>query len=200
MNQSFIEEARRRQLVEAAIEVLNVEGYAHTSLSKIAKQAGVSTSLTLYHFKHKQELMMEVLSSIYSGLVEEVRRSLHRASDPRQELRAYISASLDYMGARPRYFGAMIELMFNTRDLNAGLSYREAKTDELLDILMDVLERGQKSGDFKTFDIALMTVMIRGSIDQFLGYSVLKPMNIEAYQKHITEGFEQMILKDGRHD
>ncbi|MDY0395687.1 TetR family transcriptional regulator [Virgibacillus halophilus] len=59
--QSFIAEARREQIIKAAIEVLKEVGYVSTSLAKIAKQANISTGLISYHFSGKEDLMNHTL-------------------------------------------------------------------------------------------------------------------------------------------
>jgi AcrR family transcriptional regulator len=51
---TFTEEARRTQIVTAAIETIAELGYAQTSFTQIAKRAGLSgTSLISYHFTGK---------------------------------------------------------------------------------------------------------------------------------------------------
>ncbi|WP_420793476.1 TetR/AcrR family transcriptional regulator [Roseinatronobacter alkalisoli] len=47
---SFIEEARRRQIVDAAIRVLAREGYAKAPFSCIKAEAQISKSTIMYHF------------------------------------------------------------------------------------------------------------------------------------------------------
>jgi hypothetical protein len=55
--QSFIAEARRAQIIEAAIRTLDEIGYVQASLAQIAKRAGISTALISYHFSDKDDLM-----------------------------------------------------------------------------------------------------------------------------------------------
>lgn len=200
MQKSFIEEARRAQLIEAAIETLNEVGYSKTSLAKIAKKAGVSTGLTLYHFKDKHTLMAETLAAIYTGLTTHIIEQLHDIPTARQKIRTYIEVHLAYMGTRPKYFGAMIELAF-ARDLASTHSYHNGDEDEMTHSLEHILLEGQKNGEFKDFDPAMMALMINGTIDQFLGYLVVRPeLNLEAYAQHIISVFEQSIVKEGNHE
>ncbi|MFD6455458.1 TetR family transcriptional regulator, partial [Nocardia sp. NPDC060220] len=41
-HRSFIEEARRRQIIAATVEVVSELGYANASLARIAERAGIS--------------------------------------------------------------------------------------------------------------------------------------------------------------
>ncbi|MEY9841492.1 TetR/AcrR family transcriptional regulator [Streptacidiphilus sp. EB103A] len=60
--------ARRAQIVAATIEVIAEEGYARATYSRIARQAGLSsTRLISYHFGSRDELMEQVLVEVGTG-------------------------------------------------------------------------------------------------------------------------------------
>jgi TetR/AcrR family fatty acid metabolism transcriptional regulator len=69
---SFIEAARRAQLIECAIETIATLGYAQASLAQIAKRAGISKSVITYHFTSKEELIEQVVTAIYTVAVQGV--------------------------------------------------------------------------------------------------------------------------------
>jgi len=62
---SFVETARRQQIVECAIDAIAEVGYGRASLAEVARRAGVSKSLLLYHFAGKDELVDEVVRAVY---------------------------------------------------------------------------------------------------------------------------------------
>ncbi|MCC5709552.1 TetR family transcriptional regulator, partial [Klebsiella pneumoniae] len=62
---SFIEEARRAQIIEAAIEPLAASGYADASLARIAQRVGISKGVISYHFRGKDELIQQVVETVY---------------------------------------------------------------------------------------------------------------------------------------
>ncbi|MGH8430951.1 MAG: TetR/AcrR family transcriptional regulator, partial [Solimonas sp.] len=62
---TFISDARQRQIVDCAIEALAEVGYARASLAEIAKRAGISKGVILYHFKGKDDLLEKVVDDIY---------------------------------------------------------------------------------------------------------------------------------------
>jgi AcrR family transcriptional regulator len=64
-------DARRVQLIEATIDVLAQRGYARTTLTKVANQAGLSHGLVNFHFQTKEKLLIETL--LY--LAEEYRQN-----------------------------------------------------------------------------------------------------------------------------
>jgi AcrR family transcriptional regulator len=89
-------DARRVQLIEATIEVLALRGYARTTLTEVARRAGLSHGLVNFHFETKEKLLTETL--------------LHLA----EEYRLNWVAALDAVGNRPaQKLEALIRADFN---------------------------------------------------------------------------------------
>ena len=89
-------EARRSQLIEATIETLSARGYARTTLTEVARQAGLSHGLVNFHFETKEKLLAETLMF----LAEEYRlnwtAALERVGDkPAAQLDALLRADFN---------------------------------------------------------------------------------------------------------
>ncbi len=54
--------ARRVQLIEATIETLAEMGYARTTLTAVARRAGLSHGLVNFHFETKERLLAETMA------------------------------------------------------------------------------------------------------------------------------------------
>lgn len=54
-------EFRRQQLIDATIKVLAQKGYATLTVADVARQAGLSTGIIIFHFVSKDELLASVL-------------------------------------------------------------------------------------------------------------------------------------------
>jgi TetR/AcrR family transcriptional repressor of bet genes len=54
-------DARRVQLIEATIETMSRLGYARTTLTEVARAAGLSHGLVNFHFQSKEKLLLETL-------------------------------------------------------------------------------------------------------------------------------------------
>lgn len=52
---------RRTQLIEATIATMAKHGYARTTMSEVAKVAGLSHGLVNFHFQSKENLLLETL-------------------------------------------------------------------------------------------------------------------------------------------
>jgi TetR/AcrR family transcriptional repressor of bet genes len=89
-------EARRTQLIEATIETIAARGYSRTTLTEVARTAGLSHGLVLFHFETKEKLLAETL--MY--LAQEYRQNWETAlagvgDDPANQLNALIEADFD---------------------------------------------------------------------------------------------------------
>lgn len=85
--------ARRSQLIESTIETLANHGFARTTLTAVAKAAGLSHGLVLFHFQTKEKLLAETLNY----LADEYRKNWMAAlesvgDDPAEQLNAMIEA------------------------------------------------------------------------------------------------------------
>ncbi len=54
-------DVRRQQLIEATIRVLGQKGYAALTIADVAKQAGLSPGIVIFHFNSKDALLADVL-------------------------------------------------------------------------------------------------------------------------------------------
>lgn len=67
---------KKEKIIHAALSLFAKHGYTETSISKIAKEAGVSKGLTYNHFKNKEDLLkavvIETLGEMTKGLMDTV--------------------------------------------------------------------------------------------------------------------------------
>lgn len=54
----------KERILEAAFTVLSRQGYENTSIKDIAEEAGVAQGLVHYHYRSKQQLVVEVLAYV----------------------------------------------------------------------------------------------------------------------------------------
>lgn len=61
MPRKLSRDARRTQLIEATIEAIAQHGYSRTTMSQVARSAGLSHGLVNFHFETKEKLFVAVL-------------------------------------------------------------------------------------------------------------------------------------------
>ncbi|MEI4802772.1 TetR/AcrR family transcriptional regulator [Bacillus sp. NPDC077411] len=192
--QSFITEARREQIIKAAVEVLREVGYVSTSLSKIAKKANISTGLISYHFSGKEDLMNNTLMYLVEQewLFINARVSQKQAST--EKLKAFIEASLAYQVINRTNNIALIEIVFNARTPDHIPYYllEDDEEDLIKGLLQEILLQGQESKEFGDFNIQVTATIIQGSIAESLISSQSK-MSLENYSEELIKSILKIV-------
>jgi AcrR family transcriptional regulator len=119
---------RRRQLLDAALEVFVSQGYHAAAMDEIADRAGVSKPVLYQHFPSKLELYLALLDQSVDELLQTVRDALSSTEDNRQRVAATFSAYFEYVESE----GQAFRLVFES-DLSNEAAVR------------DRLERGQQA-------------------------------------------------------
>jgi len=110
---SFIEEHRRKQIIDMAIKTIASRGYSQTALADIAKEAGISKGVISYYFKGKEELVEQVILALVSELNTYVKSRIDAKITAWDKLRAYIEASFDFIRENRNKFLANSDLWIN---------------------------------------------------------------------------------------
>ena len=79
--------ATRRLILEAARELFTKEGYAETSMRRIAEQIGYTATAIYHHFEDKDALLNELCVSDFRALGEALRR-MEQLPDPISRIKA----------------------------------------------------------------------------------------------------------------
>ena len=106
---TFIEAARRAQIVAAAIDTIAEVGFAQASLARIGERIGISKGLIGYHFAGKDDLIKQVVFEILEQGKSYMRpRILAEAATGPGFLRAYIESNLAFMKEHRNHMVAIV--------------------------------------------------------------------------------------------
>lgn len=103
-------DVRRKELRQAAFEVLQHEGMAGATLEKVAAHAGASKGIVLHYFRNKQELFEQAMREANANLRDAVAERLRQAKTPRDRLAAIIEGNFDERFYQPSIAHAWLSL------------------------------------------------------------------------------------------
>jgi AcrR family transcriptional regulator len=106
--------ARRRQLLDAAMEVFVARGYHAAAMDEIAERAGVSKPVLYQHFPGKQDLYLALLDESVDRLIEAVAAAIRSTADNRQRVNATFAAYFGYVGEHSGTFKLVFESDFTS--------------------------------------------------------------------------------------
>ncbi|MFJ7930242.1 TetR/AcrR family transcriptional regulator [Peribacillus sp. NPDC096448] len=95
-----IRQASKEKIRAAAMELFMKQGYYATSISDIAKQAGISKGLLYNYYKGKEELLSEMIEARIKEVVE-VMEEAFSLNSPREQLEHIINGAIDYIHQKP---------------------------------------------------------------------------------------------------
>lgn len=197
---SFIEAARRAQIVECTIETIATLGYAQASLAQIAKRAEISKGVILYHFANKDELIQQVVTEIYIAGAYFMVPQIEAQSTISNKLRAYIQANVEFIGSHRTQVVALVNIMTSVRNEQGKLRYDVTAEEPILSALEELLRMGQQEGEFRKFDTRVMAVLIRRAIDALPGLlSANRDLDLEPYKREMVTLFDLATRKNDIH-
>ncbi|MEV0383873.1 TetR/AcrR family transcriptional regulator [Nonomuraea sp. NPDC050643] len=195
-SRSFIEEARRAQIVSSAVEVIAEAGFAQASLARIAKHAGISKGVISYHFAGKDELMVEVVERTYGTIAEHVAARMAGAATATELLRTHILAVADHMRGHRTQIAALGEIFYNLRTADGQPRYGIKANEEIYLALERIYRFGQESGEFRDFDTRVMAIAHSSAIDNMFAYWVATPgHDLDAHAAELADLFERACRK-----
>ena len=195
---SFIEAARKAQLIECAIETIARLGYGQASLAQVARQAGISKSVITYYFNSKEELIKQVVKAILTDAASFIGPKITAQPTARLRLQAYIQAHVDYISTHPEQMMAFMEIAINLyRTEDGKLRFGAATETPVLEALENLLRKGQQEGEFRDFDVRVMAITIRRAIDALPPLFIADPgLNPQEYAWELVTLFDLATRKE----
>lgn len=87
-------ELRRNEIVQALLTVMADQGYAKATIQAIAKAASLRPGLIHYHFKTKQDILIELVKQVIKMAEDRYLAELKKSSTPGEKLKAFVNARL----------------------------------------------------------------------------------------------------------
>ncbi len=194
---SFIEAARREQILECAIQTIAELGYNRASLARIAARAGISKGVISYYFNSKEALVNQVVNEISSASARVVTPQIAEQTTAALGLKAYIRSAIEYIGNHRTEMIALNEIMTQYRTPDGKAPSGAANEELALADLETLLRKGQEEGEFRQFALRPMAVTIRRAIDAVTTLFAADPdLNVISYALEIVTLFDLATRKE----
>ncbi|HVC25206.1 MAG TPA: TetR/AcrR family transcriptional regulator [Acidimicrobiales bacterium] len=190
---TFTENARRQQIVAAAIDTIAEVGFARASLARIAERIGVSKGVISYHFAGKDDLIRQVVIEIFEAARAFIIPLVLAESTGPARLRAYIESNLAFMREHRSSMVAIVDIARNGGVMADGRRRVDGRdADVAVHLLEQELARLQAAGELRgDFDPRVMAVAIRGAIESVPYRLAGDPdLDVDQYAKEIATIFD----------
>lgn len=191
-DRTFIEEARRAQIIQCAADVIAESGYARATMAEIAKRARIAKSVISYHFADKNELIQEVIRTSVKTYTQFLESRMAAESTTSGKIHAYLAASADYMVVHRSLNLAIVEIAFNALGPD-GRPLRATMPMEVHSASFEqVLRDAQASGELREFDVQVMAGLLRSAVTHTMVMAIRADPNVDlaAYARELGTTFD----------
>ncbi len=162
-------EARRDQMVRAALEVIIERGFPDTRIADVAERAGVSPALVIYYFGTKDSLLTAAMRFAEDGFYDlgaKRMAALDSASARLEEMVAMtcLPADADEDGES---WALWLDLWAQAVRHPEVARVREEFDERWREAIRDIVRQGQASGEFNDVDADEFAVCFSALLDGF---------------------------------
>jgi AcrR family transcriptional regulator len=162
---SFIERARREQIVKAAIETIAEVGYTKASFARIAARAEISPGLISYHFRSKDQLLSQIVADVEAAMERAIVDATEGAETYMSALRGMIETQVRYFGAHTSEMVALGQIFGQARTEPGVSDIAASSRRATLDELEVMFREGQEEGEFRDFAPRPMAVVLLAALE-----------------------------------
>ena len=145
------DDKKHKAICDAAIELITTKGFADTSMSKIAKAAGVSPATIYVYFENKEDLLNKLYIMVKQEKSVAMRKGMDESHSVKEAFETAWRNFHRYAVKNPIRF-AFSEQFFNSPLVNRiskeeGMSFYKP--------FLDLFERGKKEKVFKDIPLEI---------------------------------------------
>src|SRR5262245_8778512 len=183
-------DATRAKILKAALSEFSERGLPAASTDDIAERCGVNKRMIYYYFGSKEGLYLAALELVFENLVAREREMQIEHLGPPAAIEAMINLKIDYYLENPHFISFVsMENFYKARHLRKSKKLKMFRAP-LTDIITRILERGQRSGQFRhdvepvDFYVSMCALCIMYFSNQhtfgaIFGRQMLTPANVE---------------------
>jgi AcrR family transcriptional regulator len=190
-----IRKQKKELIMETALELFAESGFHATSMSQIAKKAGISKGLTYNYFESKNEILEEILETSSNEIYENFDIN-HDGILTEEEFYQFIRQTFQLINNNRRFWKLYTTVVLQTNILETKKQSMVEKMAPAINLFRNFLvSKGSQDPDS---DIIVISTLIRGASitmisSEFYPYELLEDKIITAVQRIIS--YNQLTAK-----
>ena len=186
-------QATRSALFEAAEEIFLEKGFGNTSLSEIARRAGITKSLIHHYFGSKEGLWREVKTKRFMQYAERQMAMLDEASPSADLLRASMIFYFDFLRRNPQIV-RVLAWMFLEQDQKDCMDIDRELIRQGVEKVRAAQELGQLRADIDPRFIVFIFIGLCQHWFQDKGHFI-ESFGTEGLDDHVDDAYLNAIVK-----
>jgi AcrR family transcriptional regulator len=163
-------QAKKQEIIQAAITVFAQKGFANTKMADIARAANIGKGTIYEYFKNKSEIFENGFRYFMDAMETTITKKIFKITDPVEKLKAIFTSMIDF------FEGETAEFMEIMLDFWAeAIRQKDKDTLVMLDLekvyidfrkmIGAVLEEGIRIGKFKPMNTFMVASLLIGMTD-----------------------------------
>ena len=154
-------------ILEAAVTVFARQGFHQSTVSQIAKEAGVADGTIYLYFKNKDDILVQFFSYRTKQVFDRFRAEVQKADNSLDKLRNLIRRHLMEFQRDPNM--AVVYQVETHQNSRLAESQIREMSQMYQDLISEIVELGQQEGKIrKELYVSLVKRFILGSVDEVI--------------------------------
>lgn len=156
-----IRKQKKQLIMDAALELFAENGFHATSMSQVAKKAGVSKGLAYNYFKSKQEILDEIIETGFDSIYSHFDLN-HDGILTRDEFEHFIRNSFKAIGEN-RKFWKLYSAIIMQADLAESMMEKYGDRSQTIMLMLNQFIKTMGSKDPEG-DLMVISSLVKGSL------------------------------------
>lgn len=189
-------EARKKDIIQAALKVFAKKGVANTLMAEIAEAASIGKGTIYEYFKNKNEIFADSFLLFLDAMDTTMGKRLYKLTDPVQKLKALIlgwvevfdSIGFDYIEVILEFWAEGIR---TTHAGSCGIIDLKGLYADFRQMIKAILDEGIKAGKFRELNTTLTASILIGALDGLMLQWILDKsiFSINEAAEHLADEF-----------
>ena len=164
---------KREKILYAAIKVFAKYGFYNSTVSQIAKEAGVADGTIYIYFKSKDDILIKAFEEAMAVILSTLEEKLKDVDDPVEKLKIYIKNHFELAHSWPDIAEVIqVELRQSVKFMK---EYKNEPFRKYLAVISEIIKEGQEKDIFREeINPGLMKRVVFGTLDEITLHWVLK--------------------------
>jgi AcrR family transcriptional regulator len=176
-------EIRRKEIVNAAVDLFVRKGFHRTTIREIAQKFGMSIGTLYEYIRTKEDILILVCDYINTTVSMRVKPSVEITEDSTQSLKNAIEIYYRIIDEMQDY---ILFLYQETKSLShENRKYIFKSEEDMTEIFVNILRHGVEQGSFKIEDknipLTAHNIMVLGQMWAFRRWALQKNYTLERY-------------------
>jgi TetR/AcrR family fatty acid metabolism transcriptional regulator len=160
------QEAKRRQIMEAAVRAFARKGYHACRVGEIAEEAGVAYGLVYHYFGSKEEVLQEIFRDTWTQMLARIREVADSGDPADEQVRKVTALLLRTWRRDPDLVRVLVHEVTRSPE---QLKRQIEEIGHAYEALEQIVVNGQTSGHFRDdLDSKVASIIFYGALEEVL--------------------------------